>query len=78
MLVEEKFALDYCEVETTIKELESYGFKPIRVGGVYASGEVNFLNAIVNKHEDGTISYITNSSNCNKAGYSKLEKIFLF
>lgn len=67
---------DYCEVETTIKELESYGFKPIRVGGVYASGEVNFLNAIVNKHEDGTISYITNSSNCNKPGYSKLEKIF--
>lgn len=67
---------EYCEVETTIKELESYGFKPIRIGGVYASGEVNFLNAVVNKHEDGTISYITNSSNCNKAGYSKLEKIF--
>lgn len=33
---------DYADVETTIKELEKFGFKPIRIGGIYASGEVNF------------------------------------
>ena len=33
-------------------------------------------NAIVNKHEDGSISYITNSSKCNDRNLSKYQDIF--
>ncbi len=73
---EEQREKEYCDIETTIKELESYGFKPIRIAGNYGAREVNFMNAIVNKHEDGSITYITNSSNCDEKAYNKLEKIF--
>ena len=58
------------------KELKSRGFIPIKVPGVWGSG-INFMNAIVNKNPDlNTISYITNSTNCDSALYSRIEKIF--
>lgn len=45
----------------TIINLKQAGFYPIPVSGVYPSG-INFLNAVVNLHDDGTFTYITNSS----------------
>jgi len=65
----------YCSVDTTVKELKKLGFKPIRIAGDYG-WYVNFMNAIVNKRPDGTISYITNSSKCNSPLYSSIEEIF--
>jgi len=50
-----------CSCDEMCSALEEAGFVPIRIGGVYGKS-VNFMNAIVNKHIDGTISYITNSS----------------
>ncbi len=51
----------YADVEKTIKELEAAGFKPIRIAGVY-TGDINYMNALVSKREDGTMAYITNST----------------
>ena len=34
------------------------------------------MNAIVNKHEDGTISYITNSTECENEFISNIQKAF--
>ena len=65
----------YESCDTVVKSLENLGFKPIRIAGVY-SDEINFMNAIVNKHQDGTISYITNSSKCTSPLKSKLEEFF--
>lgn len=45
----------------TINALKKAGFEPIRIAGVFGSG-INFMNAIVNEHSNGTISYITNGS----------------
>ena len=59
----------------TIKALVKAGFKPIRIAGVYNAG-INFMNAIVNKHEDGTISYITNSTKCENEFISNIQKAF--
>ena len=64
-----------CSCEKTIKKLEKFGFKPIRIAGVYGQ-DINFMNAIVNKHSDNKISYITNSSKCNSKEFCELEKIF--
>lgn len=63
----------YTKTEQTISELEKFGFKPIRIGGLYTSG-INYMNAIINQHPDGTISYITNSSKGSK--HEGLDEIF--
>lgn len=58
-----------------LQDLENAGFKPITIAGIYDL-DVNFINAIVNKHPDNTISYITNSSKCDNIYTSKYQKIF--
>ncbi|MBQ4078691.1 hypothetical protein IJD15_05870 [bacterium] len=65
----------YDSCDTVVKSLEKLGFKPIRIAGVY-SNEINFMNAIVNKHNDGKISYITNSSKCDSPLKSRIQELF--
>jgi len=62
----------------SLEQLKDAGFIPIPIGAVYDAGgaSVNFMNAIVNKHNDGSISYITNSSKCDNHVISKYQKIF--
>ena len=55
------------------KELRKIGFVPIKIAGAYSSG-INYMNAIVNKHSDGTITYITNSA--KGSGYDYLDEVF--
>ncbi len=57
------------------EQLKQAGFYPIPIGGVYGL-DVNFINAIVNKHPDGSISYITNSSKCDNVFVSKYQRQF--
>lgn len=66
----------YAPCEMTINELEEAGFIPIRIAGIYSfdKGEINYMNAIVNKHKDGTVSYITNSA--KDTYFSVFDKIF--
>ena len=66
---------NYASYESAIKSLKQAGFIPIEIAGVFGPS-INFMNAIVNKHEDGTISYITNSSKCKNNFISNLEKEF--
>lgn len=68
-------SLNYDSHEETIKALEQAGFIPIEVAGVLGSG-INFMNAIVNQHQDGSISYITNSSKCNSELMSSFQEGF--
>ena len=67
---------NYSSTDEICSSLIEAGFIPIRIAGVYGD-EVNFMNGIVNKHSDGTISYITNSSDtgCNNF-YKKMQEIF--
>jgi|GEM_PF-3279979 len=63
----------YAPMEKVKEKLIEQGFIPIEIGGIYGyGGAINFMNAIVNKHEDGTISYITNGTGED----SELEKLF--
>ncbi|MBQ2983836.1 MAG: hypothetical protein IJD57_03485 [Candidatus Gastranaerophilales bacterium] len=64
--------------KTALEQLKQNGFVPIPIGAVYDANNAtaNFMNAIVNKHEDGSISYITNSSKCDDVRVSKYQKIF--
>ena len=66
---------DYASHKNAIKALENAGFIPIKIAGVFGSG-INFMNAIVNQHPNGSISYITNSSKCDSPFVSKLEQEF--
>ena len=66
---------NYDPHKSVIKALKQAGFIPIEVAGVLGSG-INFMNAIVNQHQDGTISYITNSTRCKSEFVSKIEKSF--
>ncbi len=66
----------YASTEKIVKSLKKYGFTPIKIAGIYGKGEVNYLNAIVHKHNDGTLTYITNSAACKKDGYSQLDNLF--
>ncbi len=68
-------SITYASTDEICHALEKIGFNPIRVGGVYYNG-INFMNAIVNKHPDGTMGYITNSSECKNHIYTKLQKVF--
>ncbi len=61
--------------KNTLIELKQAGFYPIPISGVYPEG-INFLNAVVNLHDDGTISYITNSSDCDDDIKIKYQKKF--
>ena len=70
----DKSCFEICD--DIINKLQGYGFKPIRVAGVYNSA-INFMNAIVNKHQDGTISYITNSSKSNNKGTERIQEQFI-
>lgn len=72
---EESRSEHYSSAQKTIEALKKAGFKPIEIAGVFGSG-INFLNAIVNKHKDGSISYITNSTKCGSPLISELEKTF--
>ena len=67
--------ITYASTDEICDALKKIGFNPIRVGGVYYNG-INFMNAIVNKHPDGTMGYITNSSECDNHIYTKLQKVF--
>ena len=59
------------------KILESQGFKPILIGGLYSYG-ANFMNAIIHKRNDGNLVYITNSAeNLGKGrAEEQLQKMF--
>ena len=61
--------------ETIIKKLKNYGFKPIKIGGKYFD-DINFINAIAFKKQDGKISYITNSTKYSSPALEYLEKLF--
>ncbi len=65
----------YTSCDTTVEKLEELGFIPIRIAGDYGWA-VNFMNGIVNKHADGSISYITNSTKCKDKLHSSIEKVF--
>lgn len=58
-----------------LHQLKNAGFHPISIKGVYGYG-VNFINAVVNKHQDGSITYITNSSKCDDKNLSKYQDLF--
>ncbi len=66
----------YASCDETIKILEAQGFKPIRIAGDYGfkTNGINYINGIVNKNPDGSISYITNST--KNTSYEILDKIF--
>ena len=68
-------AIGYASSKETVKALKEVGFIPIEVAGVFGNG-INFMNAIVNKHPDGSISYITNSTSCESPFLSEIEKEF--
>lgn len=55
--------------------LKSFGFKPIRIAGIY-SQDINFMNAIALKKNDNTISYIINSTKNSLPELEYLEKLF--
>lgn len=61
--------------EDTINALCKKGFNPIPIAGVYA-GAINFMNALVNKHSDNKITYITNSTYTENPFTSQIEKVF--
>ena len=68
-------SITYASADKICSELEKLGFSPIRIAGVFYNG-INFMNGIVNKHPDGTMSYITNSSECMNNIHTKLQQEF--
>ncbi len=53
------------------------GFIPVGIGAIYGEkGDINFINAVVNKHSDGRIGYITNSASSSNPDDLKLEDLF--
>ena len=73
----QKKGKDVINTDEVIEALKLQGFEPIEIGGIFGlDGMANFMNAVVNKHQDGTITYITTSTKCEKEDYSKLEKQF--
>ena len=65
----------YYSAQDVSRALKKAGFIPIEIAGVFGSG-INFMNAIINKHPDNKISYITNSSRCESDFISAFEKEF--
>ena len=72
---ERKMEFPYATDEGVVKALKDAGFKVVKIAGVYSQG-ANFMNAIVNKHADGTLGYVTNSSICDNAMYCEIQEIF--
>lgn len=72
---EEERKHNYATNESVIEALQNAGFKPIQIAGVFGNG-INFMNAIVNKHKDGTISYITNATRCKSNFISRFQEEF--
>ena len=67
----------YKPIEDVKKALIKQGLIPIEIGGIYGNnGEINFMNAIVNKRPDGTMGYITNSAKSRRPVDLELEKMF--
>ncbi|MBR3605424.1 MAG: hypothetical protein IKL52_05305 [Candidatus Gastranaerophilales bacterium] len=58
---EQERQMEYSSYKKTIKALKKAGFEPIEVAGVFGSG-INFMNAIVNQHSNGKMTYITNGT----------------
>ena len=52
---------NYFPSKQMIEALEEAGFKPIKIAGMYGRGPINFMNAIVQKNDEGLI-YITNGT----------------
>lgn len=65
----------YISGKELAKELEKQGFKPILIGGIYGTN-VNFINALVHKRNDGNLVYITNGSENLSREKTQLQKIF--
>lgn len=57
------------------KELEEFGFVPIRIGARY-SKDINYMNAIAMKNKNNNITYITNSTKKSYPELEYLEKLF--
>ena len=66
---------DFASHKKVMQAVKKAGFIPIEIAGVYG-GNINFMNAIVNKRPSGAISYITNSSVCESPFISKIEEEF--
>ena len=66
----------YATCDETIEALKAQGFIPIRIAGDYGfkTNGINYINGIVNKNPDGSISYITNST--RNTSCEILDKIF--
>jgi len=72
---EQNRSKNYDSHNDVIEALEKAGFKPIQIAGVFGSG-INFMNAIINQHQDGTISYITNGTKCDSDFITSLQQDF--
>lgn len=72
---EQERQLQYSNFKKTIKALKKAGFEPIEVAGVFGSG-INFMNAIVNQHSNGKISYITNGTMSLNGKKNVFQEIF--
>lgn len=68
------YKYDYVSKELA-DSLEKAGFIPVKIGGAY-SNEINFLNALAFRTENGGISYITNSTRDSRPELEELEKLF--
>ena len=66
---------EYVSGKELAKELEAQGFKPILIGGLYGVN-VNFINALVHKRNDGKLVYITNGSENLSKEKTQLQKTF--
>lgn len=65
----------YANHKKVIKALKKIGFIPIEVAGVFGSG-VNFMNAIVNQHSNGKMTYITNGTMSINGKKNVFQEIF--
>lgn len=59
---------DHATPDETVKQLESFGFKPIKVPGLlgHPYKDLNYMNAIVHQDSDGKLIYVTNRNNSYK------------
>ncbi|MBE7706962.1 MAG: hypothetical protein E7Z91_06960 [Cyanobacteria bacterium SIG30] len=67
---------NYVDSSIIKNQLEKMGFVPIMVSGALGNYKVNFMNAIVNKRNDGKLAYITNSAICDDKRYKFLQDKF--
>ncbi len=65
----------YCSTEKVCQKLEEKGFVPIKIAGAFGRSPVNFINAIVQKTNNG-LTYITNSTKPSTKLYEAMQDIF--